>query len=78
MDYLKQFGHSLYLLGRHRAAIEVFDECINLKDDDWEVYLYKALSFKYMRVFDDAIANFKLANDCHKHEYTYLELGRMH
>jgi Bardet-Biedl syndrome 4 protein len=29
-DYLKQFGRSLYLLGRHKAAVEVFDECLNL------------------------------------------------
>ena len=25
IDYLKQFGRSLYLLGRHKAAIEVFE-----------------------------------------------------
>lgn len=29
-DYLKQFGRSLYLLGRHKAAVEVLDECLNL------------------------------------------------
>jgi Bardet-Biedl syndrome 4 protein len=36
-EYLKQFGRSLYLLGRHKAAIEVFDECISLNQDDWSV-----------------------------------------
>lgn len=30
LDYLKQFGRSLYLLGRHKAAVEVFDECLNI------------------------------------------------
>jgi Bardet-Biedl syndrome 4 protein len=45
---------------------------------DWEIYLYKALSYKYMRVFDEAITNFKQANEHHKHEYTYIELGRMY
>jgi Bardet-Biedl syndrome 4 protein len=78
VDYLKQFGHSLYLLGKHKAAIEVFDECCNLKNDDWEVYLYKGLSYKFLRIFDEAIVNFAQANNCHKHEYTYIELGRMH
>lgn len=29
IEYLKQFGRSLYLLGRHKAAIEVFDEVIS-------------------------------------------------
>lgn len=76
-DYLKQFGRSLYLIGRHKAAIEVFDECINLDNDDWEVYFYKGLSYKFLRVYDEAIANFTQANIIHKHENTYVELGRM-
>ena len=57
-DYLKQFGRSLYLLGRHKAAIEVFDECLNLDKKDWEVYFYKGLSYKFLRVYDEAIACF--------------------
>ena len=61
-DYLKQFGRSLYLLGRHKAAIEVFDECLNLEKADWEVYFYRGLSFKFLRVYDEAIANFAQAN----------------
>ena len=76
-DYLKQFGRSLYLIGRHKAAIEVFDECLNLETEDWEVYFYKGLSFKFLRVYDEAIANFTQANVIHKHENTYIELGRM-
>ena len=57
-DYLKQFGRSLYLLGRHKAAIEVFDECLNLEGDDWEVFFYKGLSYKFLRIYDEAISNF--------------------
>ena len=76
-DYLKQFGRSLYLIGRHKAAIEVFDECLNLCSDDWEVFYYKGLSYKYLRIYDEAIANFTQANVIHKHEATYIELGRM-
>lgn len=55
VDYLKQFGRSLYLLGRHKAAIDVYDECINLNSKDWEIYFYKGLSFKYLRMYEDAI-----------------------
>ncbi len=58
IDYLKQFGRSLYLLGRHKAAIEVFDECVKLDDQDWEVYYYKGLSYKYLRIYDQAIQCF--------------------
>ena len=76
-DYLKQFGRSLYLIGRHKAAIEVFDECLHLISEDWEVFFYKGLSYKFLRIYDEAIANFTQANVIHKHEATYIELGRM-
>lgn len=57
-DYLKQFGRSLYLLGRHKAAIEVFDECLNLDKNDWELHFFKGLSYKYLRLYDQAIKCF--------------------
>lgn len=59
IDYLKQFGRSLYLLGRHKAAIEVFDECLNIDKNDWEVYYFKGLSYKYLRIYDQAISCFQ-------------------
>ena len=77
IEYLKQFGRSLYLLGRHKAAIEVFDEVISQQAKDWEVYFYKGLSYKFLRIYDEAIANFTQANLIHKHENTFIELGRM-
>jgi Bardet-Biedl syndrome 4 protein len=57
-DYLKQFGRSLYLLGRHKAAIDVYDECLKLNVNDWEVFYYKGLSYKYLRIYDEAVINF--------------------
>ena len=68
VDYLKQFGRSLYLLGRHKAAVEVFDECLNMDKTDWEIYYYKGLSYKFLRIYDEAIASFKHANSLHKHD----------
>ena len=78
IDYLKQFGRSLYLLGRHKAAIEVFDECINIDENDWEVYLFKGLSYKYLRVYEQAIICFKRANEIKPNDQTYLELGKLY
>lgn len=77
-EYLKQFGRSLYLLGRHKSAIEVFDEVLAINNKDWEVLFYKGLSFKFLRIYDEAIAQFELSLALHKHENTYIELGRMH
>lgn len=77
-DYLKQFGRSLYLLGRHKAAIEVFDECLNLDASDWEIWYYKGLSYKYLRIYDQAISSFQKANEFHRNDQTYLELGKVY
>lgn len=56
----------------------MFDECIGLNDEDWEVYFYKGLSFRYMREFDDSIASFTKANTLHVNENTFLELGKVY
>lgn len=50
VEYIKQFGRSLYLLGRHKQAIEMFDDCLGIDEsNDWEIYFYKGLSYRYMR-----------------------------
>jgi len=77
-DYLKQFGRSLYLLGWHKAAIDVYDECLAINQNDWEVYFYKGLSYKYLRIYDEAISNFTSANNVKKHDCTYIELGKVY
>lgn len=78
IDYLKQFGRSLYLLGRHKAAIEVFDECLNIDANEWDVYFYKGLSYKYLRIYEEAIKCFQKANEMHTHDQSYLELGKVY
>ena len=34
---LKQVARSLFLLGRHKAAIDVFNEALKLAPADWEI-----------------------------------------
>jgi len=77
-EYLKQFGRSLYLLGRHKQAIDLFNECVELDANDWEIYLYKGLSYRYMRNFDEAVKCFRKSNELHPTENTYLELGKIY
>jgi tetratricopeptide (TPR) repeat protein len=36
-----QVGRSLSLLGKHRAAVEVYDEALRLAADDWELWFNK-------------------------------------
>ena len=66
------------MLGRHKQAIELFDECLELDPKDWEIFFYKGLSARYLRQFEDAIHNFKTANDLHPNENTFLELGKVY
>lgn len=44
---LKQVGRSLYLLGNHKAAIDVYDEALILSPDDWEIFHNKGLCYMY-------------------------------
>lgn len=41
---LKQVGRSLYLLGKHKAALEVYEEAQRLQEDDWEIWHNKGVS----------------------------------
>ena len=66
------------MLGRHKTAIEVLDECLKMSKDDWEVYFYRGLSCKFLRQYDEAIENFMKSNEVQVHENTFIELGRMY
>ena len=35
---LKQVGRSLYLLARHKAALDVYEEALRISSDDWEIW----------------------------------------
>ena len=47
MSSAAEVGRSLYLLGRHRAANDVYDEAQKLAPDDWEVWHNKGLCHMY-------------------------------
>eukprot|EP00275_Glaucocystis_incrassata_P001543 EC123291.1.p1 GENE.EC123291.1~~EC123291.1.p1 ORF type:complete len:137 (+),score=11.12 EC123291.1:203-613(+) len=55
---LKQVGRSLYLLGKHKAAIEVYEEALRIGHDDWELWHNKGLCYMYLKQYDKAIECF--------------------
>ncbi|OQR89056.1 sporangia induced Bardet-Biedl syndrome 4 protein, partial [Thraustotheca clavata] len=78
-DNLKQVGRSLYLLGKHKAAIEVYEETIKLPGlEDWEIHHNIGLCYMYLKDYDHAIESFQHANNIHRHDTTYLQLGKVH
>ena len=75
---LKQVGRSLYLLGKHRQAIEVYCEAQRIGIDDWEVWHNKGLCHLHMKAYTDALDCFTHSNQLNRHDSTYLQIGRVH
>ena len=49
---LKQVGRSLYLLGKHKAAVDVYDEAQRIGVEDWEIWHNKARLYKFANPVD--------------------------
>jgi Bardet-Biedl syndrome 4 protein len=47
-----QVARSLFLLGKQRAAIEVYDEALKLQADDADLWLSKGTCAVQLRDFD--------------------------
>jgi len=75
---LKQVGRSLYLLGRHKAAIDVYDEAQRIGVEDWEIWHNKGLCWLYLKQYDSAIEALKHANAIQRHDATYIQLGKVY
>lgn len=78
VDNLKQVGTSLFLLGKHKSALEVFDEAAKIDPNDWESSYNRGLCFTHLRQYDKAIAEFENANAIERHDSTYMQLAKVH
>ena len=78
VDNLKQVGRSLYLLGKNKMALEVFEEAERMNSEDREVWHSKGMCNLYMKQYDAAIECFETANQIQPHENTQVQLGRLH
>ncbi len=72
---LKQVGRSLFLLGKHEAAIGVYDDALGLGIDDWEIWHNRGLCYKLLKDYDEAEDSFRNANAIQRHSATFLELA---
>ncbi|KAJ9472868.1 Bardet-Biedl syndrome 4 protein-like protein [Diplonema papillatum] len=75
---LKQVGRSLYLLGKHRAAIGIYDEAKAYADEDWEISHNMGLCYLYLKNYDKAEESFMKANVIQRHDATYMQLGKLY
>lgn len=75
---LKQVGRSLFLLGKHKSAVEVYQEAEKLAPDDWEIAHSKGICYMYLKQYADSAESFLRANSISKHDSTYLQLGKVY
>ncbi len=75
INNLKQVGKSLYLLGKHREALDVFEEAQNIDTEDRMVWYSKGMCQKFLRNYEEGIECFETANSIQKHDSAYMELG---
>jgi len=86
---LKAVARCLYLLGRHRAALDVYNETERIAmnnptsnnnngEEDWEIYYNKGQCYQAMKLYRDAEDNYIKANDIMRHDSTYIALGKLY
>ncbi|KAG7283764.1 hypothetical protein CRUP_034388 [Coryphaenoides rupestris] len=77
-DNLKQVARSLFLLGKHKAAIEVYHEATRLNEKDWEISHNLGVCYSFIKDFKSAEEHLKAALQMSKHDRTFLTLGKVH
>jgi Bardet-Biedl syndrome 4 protein len=75
---LKQVGQSLHLLGKHKQAIDLFEEAEQMAPDDRDIYHNKGICYMYLRNHEKAISCFETANSIQRHEATFTQLGTVY
>jgi hypothetical protein len=50
-----QVGRSLLLLGKHKAAIDVYEEAAKIGAPDWEIMHNKGLCLSYLKQYDKCV-----------------------
>ncbi|XP_045191416.2 Bardet-Biedl syndrome 4 protein-like isoform X2 [Mercenaria mercenaria] len=77
-ENLKQVARSLFLLARHKAAIDVYNEAEKLSVNDWEICHNKGVCYMYLKEMDKAKECLQRAIAFKRHEISYVMLGKVY
>nr|XP_056721849.1 Bardet-Biedl syndrome 4 protein [Euleptes europaea] len=77
-DNLKQVARSLFLLGKHKAAIEVYSDAAKLNRKDWETFHNLGVCYMHLKHFNKARDQLNAALELSQHDLTYMTLGKIH
>ncbi|XP_077375066.1 BBSome complex member BBS4 [Festucalex cinctus] len=77
-DNLKQVARSLFLLGKHKAAIEFYREAARLNEKDWEISHNLGVCYFFIKDLTHAEEQLNMALQLNKHDSTFMMLGKVH
>ncbi|ESO87919.1 hypothetical protein LOTGIDRAFT_53377, partial [Lottia gigantea] len=77
-ENLKQVARSLFLLARHKAAIDIYMEAATINPKDWEICHNLGVCYMYLKDYVKAKECFKQALEIRRHDITYIMLGKLH
>ncbi|XP_072321543.1 LOW QUALITY PROTEIN: BBSome complex member BBS4-like [Eucyclogobius newberryi] len=77
-DNLKQVARSLFLLGKHKAAIEFYHEAAKLNHTDWEICHNLGVCYFFIKDLKHAEEHLNAALQLNKHDRSFLMLGKVH
>lgn len=76
--FLINFLYFSFLLARHKAALEVYNEISRQQSSiDWEVLHNQGICHLYLKEFTKAKEYLKAAIDNSRHEISFIHLGRV-
>ncbi|XP_063782556.1 Bardet-Biedl syndrome 4 protein isoform X2 [Pseudophryne corroboree] len=77
VDNLKQVARSLFLLGKHRAAVEVYIEAARLNNKDWEICYNLGVCYLYLKDLSKCKEQLNLALQLHRQDLISMTLGKI-
>eukprot|EP00041_Stephanoeca_diplocostata_P015833 m.303998 g.303998 ORF g.303998 m.303998 type:complete len:458 (+) comp20171_c1_seq1:348-1721(+) len=72
----KQVARTLFLLSRFHSAIEVYDQILAANVRDWHVLHNRAVCLSFIGRLDDAVEEMTKALSMHKHDASFMQLGK--
>ncbi|XP_025025289.1 Bardet-Biedl syndrome 4 protein isoform X4 [Python bivittatus] len=77
-DNLKQVARSLFLLGKHKAAVEVYSDAAQHNQKDWEIFHNLGVCYMQLKYFNKAKDQLNNALQLNRHDLTYIMLGKIY
>ena len=78
LENIKQVGRCLYLLGRAKPCIDLYEQALRMHRDDWETWHCKGMCHMNLNQLSEALECFRTANLIQKHDVTFMQLGEVY